>query len=282
MTLLLKSDPASAPGDYVAPLLKWAGGKRALLRELLPLIPQSHRKYFEPFAGGAALFFALQPKTAVISDTNADLVNCYQQVRDEPDRVIGVLRSLRNTEATYYRVRSWNPRAPIQQAARLIYLVTLSFNGIYRQNLHGDFNVPYGQKKYLDPADPDRVRTASRVLQNAEIKALDFEAAVVTAKRGDIVYLDPPYTVAHGNNGFIKYNAKIFSWDDQLRLARVAQTLVQRGCCVIISNAMHQSILSLYKGFDRIVVHRKSAIAADSSFRGQVSEYIFYNEGKGL
>ncbi|HEY6250746.1 MAG TPA: Dam family site-specific DNA-(adenine-N6)-methyltransferase [Candidatus Angelobacter sp.] len=261
------------------PLLKWPGGKRNLLDTILPLVPTRFNRYFEPFLGGGALFFALQPKKAYLSDKNAELIQTYLQVRDRPELVIRELRKLRNTERDYYRIRSSAPRSSAAQAARLIYLVTLAFNGIYRVNLKGEFNVPYGYKTHLNPGDEERIHTASKVLRNAVVKDNDFAKALNGATTGDLVYLDPPYTVAHRNNGFIKYNAKIFSWEDQLRLAQVARECVAKGCFVIISNADHFSIHKLYEGFAIKRIERNSIIAASSDFRSRVTECIFYAGG---
>lgn len=262
------------------PLLKWPGGKRNLLHDILPLVPTSFNRYFEPFFGGGALFFALQPKRAYLSDKNPELIHAYSQVRDEPERVIRELRKLKNTETNYYSVRPIVPKNDAARAARFIYLITLAFNGIYRVNLKGEFNVPYGYKTHLDPCDENRIQAASAALKRAVIRDLDFEKALRRADKGDFVYLDPPYTVAHGNNGFVKYNAKIFSWEDQLRLAQVAKDLATKGCTVIVSNADHSSIRSLYNGFAEARVQRRSIIAASSNFRSRITECVFYTGGK--
>jgi DNA adenine methylase len=260
------------------PLLKWPGGKRALLNHLLPLVPSSLNSYFEPFLGGGALFFALQPRRGVLADNNPELVNLYLQVRDNPEELIEHLSRLRNTERDYYAIRSSVPEHPVERAARIMYLTTLAFNGIHRLNLRGQFNVPYGYKMHLNPCEPSKIRSASEALSSLNIMCDDFEAAVQDAERGDVVYLDPPYTVALGNNGFLKYHARIFSWDDQVRLSAVARNLVDRGCKVIVSNANHPSIVDLYEGFHMKVVERASRIAASGQFRRRVTECIFYNE----
>jgi len=262
------------------PLLKWPGGKRNLLNSILPLVPASFKRYYEPFLGGGALFFALEPQEAFLSDKNAELIHVYVQIRDNPDLVIRALRKLKNSKGNYYSIRSSNPRGDASRAARFIYLITLAFNGIYRVNLNGEFNVPYGYKKYLDPCDAERIRRASALLSKSVIHDQDFEEALAGADKGDLVYLDPPYTVAHGNNGFVKYNAKIFSWDDQLRLARVANNLAAKGCTVIVSNADHASIRKLYRDFAATILERNSTIAASSDFRSRVTECIFYTREK--
>lgn len=261
-----------------APLLKWPGGKRSLLKHILPLLPESFNRYYEPFAGGAALFFALQPGVAVLSDNNPDLINCYIQVRDHPEEVIAHLKKLKNTEHDYYKIRGKVPTGEAAKAARFIYLLSLSFNGIHRSNLKGEFNVPYGRNTNSQFCNPVKIQAASVALSSAELRCEDFESAVADAKSGDVIYIDPPYTVAHGKNGFIKYNAKIFSWDDQIRLANLARDLVNRGCKVIVSNAHHSSILNIYKDFKLEVIRRTSTIAASGEFRCQIEECLFHNE----
>jgi DNA adenine methylase len=258
------------------PLLKWPGGKRGLLKRILPLLPRTFNHYYEPFAGGAALFFALQPNGAVLADNNHHLINCYIQVRDRPNQVINYLSKLKNTEQDYYKIRDEVTTEDIAKAARLIYLATLSFNGIHRLNLKGEFNVPYGHKTHLKPCDPTKIHEVSKALSNVDLLCQDFEASVASAESGDMIYFDPPYTVAHGNNGFLKYNSKIFSWNDQIRLAALARDLVRRGCKVVVSKADHSSIRSLYEGFNLEAIERSSVIATSADFRSQVTECIFY------
>jgi DNA adenine methylase len=259
-----------------APLMKWAGGKRAVLKHILPLV-SNYSHYYEPFVGGGALFFALHPLRATVADKNLELVHAYVQVRDRCEDVISALQALGNSEGDYYQVRRSNPKTHVGRAARLLYLTRLSFNGIYRVNLKGQFNVPYGYKSYLPNCDPEHLRLCSRMLAGIEILHSDFAKAVAHAKKGDLVYLDPPYTVAHENNGFVKYNAKIFSWEDQIRLADVAQELAKKKCKVIVSNAYHKSILRLYPRFSFAVIERQSVMAASSRFRRQIQECIFFN-----
>ena len=261
------------------PLLKWAGGKRWLVDELLTAFPPKSDRYYEPFLGGAATFFAYRPKLSTLSDTNQELVNCYRQVRDHPEAVLMALRKLRNTEESYYAVRELRPTDRIERAARLLFLTTLSFNGIFRQNLDGVFNVPYGKKTHLNPANSDRILSASAALKGSKLIWGDFERTTQEAKAGDVVYFDPPYTVAHGNSGFIKYNAKIFGWEDQIRLSKTAERLSSRGCCVFVSNADHPSIRSLYSQFDLKIVQRHSKIAAASRYRKAITECLFSNRG---
>ena len=161
----------------------------------------------------------------------------------------------------------------------MIYLTTLSFNGIYRVNQKGTFNVPYGHKVHRQVFQPEKIHRAKQALSNCELDRLDFEDALKRTKRGDLIYLDPPYTVAHANNGFLKYNAKIFSWEDQARLADAVHRLKEKGCLIILSNAYHDSIRKMYKGFTKKVVIRSSSIAASSAYRRYVEEIIITNIG---
>ena len=241
---------------------------------LLDHVPPSFGRYFEPFLGGAALFFALRPDRAILSDKSQLLIECYRAVKETSALVSRQLSRLPNSEADYYNIRESRPRTPHTRAARLIYLSALAFNGIYRENRQGEFNVPYGGRTYRRVTAGIHLAEASKALASARIECGDFDEALSAARRGDFVYLDPPYTVAHDNNGFVKYNSQIFSWDDQRRLAATADRLAARGCHVVISNARHDSIRHLYDGFKVHRVERYSRVAADSKHRGLVSEYI--------
>jgi DNA adenine methylase len=259
----------------VEPFLKWPGGKRLLIPRLVSLAPKGFGRYFEPFVGSGALFFALRPTHAVLSDTNNELIECYQQIKSNCEQVIDELRSLRNSELDYYRIRKSMPTTSAARAARFIYLVKLAFNGIYRvSRTTGKFNVPYGWRTQRTVFDEDRLMAASNALRGVRTIACDFEVAVVGAKSGDFVYFDPPYSLAHTNNGFVRYNQRLFSWSDQARLATCAAKLASKGVHVMVSNAPHVSVLRLYPGFSRRYVRRSSQIAADVSFRGSVAELI--------
>jgi DNA adenine methylase len=257
------------------PLIKWPGGKRALVGSILQFVPAKFGTFFEPFFGGGAVFFALQPSNAVLSDANKELINAYTQVRDNPEALAHALKSLKNSERDYYKIRATAPRTSLHKAARLLYLTRLSFNGIHRVNLRGEFNVPYGYKTHLATIDEEHLYFASSALRGAKLMAGDFEANTRVASKGDVVYFDPPYTVAHGLNGFVKYNERIFSWSDQERLAEHARTLANRGCRVVVSNADHESIHALYRGFRCHIIKRSSVIAASSSHRRQITECVF-------
>lgn len=260
--------------NKVRPLIKWAGGKRSLVAQIRPLL-KGYQRYYEPFFGGGAVFFDLAPQQSVLSDLNPELINCYNVVKTRPAELIKKLKTLKNTEEFYYQVRASAPRTEVSRAARFIYLCTLSFNGIYRVNQAGKFNVPYGYKGHVSPCDPELIQSVGQKLQSAQLLCADFETVAMQATRGDCVYFDPPYTVAHGNNGFLKYNEKIFSWKDQERLELLGRALANRGVKVVISNADHPSIRKLYKAFDVQTVERWSVISGKSDGRKNITECIF-------
>jgi DNA adenine methylase len=261
----------------VAPLLKWPGGKRSLARQICEVFPKTYGRYFEPFLGGGAVFFTLRPKTATLADKNRALIETYRQVRDYPYELIQRLRAMPNTEADYYRIRAQIPNTASARAARFVYLCTLAFNGIHRYNLRGEFNVPYGFKTHVEVCDEERILDISCLLKGAALLPWDFEKSVAKANDGDLIYFDPPYTVAHNNNGFVKYNAAIFSWEDQKRLARVAREARDRGCHVVVSNADHRCVRELYKGFKETTIMRHSIIGGGKEYRRPITEALFWN-----
>lgn len=259
------------------PFLKWAGGKRWLIPHLVGILPKFNR-YFEPFAGSAGLFFSLEPATAVLSDVNRELINCYRCVRDHCDPVMAVLRKLRVDEDTYYRVRDRRYRCAnkIQRAAFFIYLNKTCWNGLYRVNRVGHFNVPMGKwDRTVEVYDPDQLIVASHILKRTKVMSCDFELAVKDARAGDLVYFDPPYITTHLTNGFVKYNSRLFHHFDELRLARVSRELAMSGVSVVVSNAAHPLIKQLYDGpFYKTEIRRASRIAADAERRSVFQELL--------
>ena len=225
------------------------------------------------------MFFALRPKLALLSDLNFDLMTTYRAVRDEPQLVKSILQEWPNSEEKYYEVRDLTPRHRHEVAARLIFLTSLSFNGIFRQNLKGEFNVPYGYKSHVDVAAAVKFDEASKTLGAAQLLWSDFEPIIDRSEARDFVYVDPPYTVAHNNNGFVKYNERIFSWADQIRLAKACERARQRGAYVIVSNANHVSLDELYSGFRKLEVTRSCVIAADAEHRTAYAEALYFSYG---
>lgn len=267
---------------FVEPFLKWVGGKRWLLHKYSDLFPSKFNRYIEPFLGSGAVFFHIYgnaiKKRYILSDLNTDLINTYKQVRDNCDSVIKYLKEFKNTKFDYYKVRSTLRNGKIFNAARFIYLNKTCFNGIYRVNQRGIFNVPYGRNENRKYFDENNLRKVNAVLRTANIQVRDFEKTISLAQRGDFIFLDPPYTVAHKNNGFLEYNEKIFSWEDQQRLALCIKTLKRNKVEFVLTNAAHESIDSLYRGFaNKIEVERASTISGVTKNRSRISEYIYTN-----
>lgn len=261
------------------PFLKWPGGKRWLARKLVTLLPDCRGRYLEPFLGGGAVFFFLRPWPATLSDINQDLINVYQQVRDNVDEVVERLRRLSIDPATYLDVRAMRPRTPITRAVRILYLNRTAYNGLYRVNQRGEFNVPFGCKEGTILCDELLLRSASRALQNRTLAVADFERTIDSATTGDIVYADPPYTTRHDNNGFRRYNESLFSWSDQERLASACVRAAGRGAHVFVSNAAHKEIACLFNSFRRLTMRRYTGVSGPLSARGMVREKLYYKLG---
>jgi DNA adenine methylase len=242
----------------IGPFLRWAGGKRQLRKILLNFLPEDigQRTYREPFLGGGSLFFALRPKTAILSDANEHLIRCYKFVRDEPSLVARYLHShaAKDDEAYYYRVREKYHRSEFSaaQAARFIYLNKTCFNGIFRVNAHGKFNVPYGQKESpAIPSDNDLVAIAG-ILKDTSLKASSYEKALEDASRGNFIYLDPPYPPLNGTAYFTHYTSDRFSEEDQRTLAERVHELDKSGCLLMVSNADTPLIRRLYRRYELV------------------------------
>ena len=265
----------SAP---LQPFIKWPGGKRWAARRIVDLI-NTHLPtgtYFEPFLGGGAVFFRLRPQRAILADINSDLIRMYRTVRRNPCEVIRRLRLHLVSEDQYYRIRSLEPKDSVARAARFLYLNKTAFGGIYRLNLKGKFNVPYGGGERTPEVlwKTDVLERAAVALRSAQLRTSDFESVIDSAGRGDVVYCDPTYTVSHDNNGFIRYNERNFSWADQERLANAAFRAAHRGARVIISNAHHASIKRLYRGARFNTLSRASTITPNSALRRSVKELL--------
>jgi len=274
--------PLPRPDVQAAPVIKWVGGKTKLLPELLARMPERFSRYYEPFAGGAALFFRVSPERGVLADYNSDLIGLYKMLAKDAGAVIKRLEYHRehHDEAHYYAVRErWNDReihwATADRAATFIYLNKTCFNGLWRVNRSGAFNVPLG--RYTDPPIlvPETLRAAHDVLARTELKCCDYRTAVEAAKKHDFIYFDPPYDPVTSTSNFTSYTNSVFGHDQQRELADTARMLVARGCKVMLSNSDTPFIRSLFtKGFsiDRVMCSR--AINSNASKRGEVAEVI--------
>lgn len=263
------------------PFLKWAGGKRWLVSQHLSIFPSQFNRYIEPFLGSGAVFFTLRPEKAILCDINKELIETYTAIRQDWKGVYKALKKhhKNHSEAYYYRIRASKPKTLHSRASRFIYLNRTCWNGLYRVNLNGEFNVPIGTKKDVLLASDD-FSEVSRLLQNVQLIPDDFEVVIDKAEEGDLLFVDPPYTVKHSDNGFIKYNEKLFCWDDQVRLSACLKRAKDREANIILTNAQHTSIEELYKdSFEIIRVKRNSIIAADPTKRKMCSELIIKGYG---
>ncbi len=268
------------PVESTKPFLRWAGGKRWLIKHISKIKELDIDTYYEPFLGGASIFFDINNyNNATLSDLNFDLIETYSCVRDNLESIIKILEKLKNTEEEYYKIRNAHFEDPFERAAKFIFLNRTSFNGIHRVNRKGEFNVPYGfRSQIVDVADRNNLELASKKLQNVTLKSQDFFDISKTIKKGDFIFLDPPYTVAHENNGFIQYNQKIFSLDDQIRLSKLIEIINDIGAYYILTNAKHDAILEIYKNIDTpIVLSRNSRVGGVGARREIFNEYIFSN-----
>ncbi|CAN5908173.1 DNA adenine methylase [soil metagenome] len=261
------------------PFIKWAGGKNKMLRHLEPFIPETWGTYHEPFVGGGAMFFGLHPERAVLSDTNPELIHCYETVRDDVDGLIDELRKHHYDKGLFYAVRAQQPSTltPAARAARFIYLNKTCFNGLHRVNRKGEFNVPFGAYKNPQICDEPNLRACSAALQGVTILLSPFEAVMTCAEPGDFVYFDPPYLPISATSSFTGYTADGFSARDHLVLRDVARELKARGVHVVISNSAPAGIVQLYAdGFEIARVGASRSINAKGDRRGKVEELIIH------
>ena len=270
------------------PFVKWAGGKRQIIEKLKVYVPEEYDTYYEPFIGGGALFFELSPKKAVINDSNEELINVYKVLCDE-DKFSKMVRVLNghetnHSEEYYYELRNkdrskktFERLADYTRAARTIYLNKACFNGLYRVNSKGEFNVPFGKKTKVNTYEGSNLNLISYYLTNNKIEILnkDFEEAVSTAKKGDFIYFDPPYD--SDTSIFNNYTEDGFGKEEQVRLARVFKELSDRGCYVMLSNHNTKLINELYSDFNIHVIEAKRNINANGKKRGKVEEVIITN-----
>ncbi len=267
--------------------LKWAGGKRKLMPQYQPFLPSVFGRYFEPFLGSGSFYFHLQPERAVLSDVNAELINCWQEVRDHVEALIEQLRlhQDQHCEPYYYRVRSQKVDRqqldlfaqtlnPLERAARFKYLNATCFNGVYRVNRKDQFNIPIGS--YAEPAicKPDLLSAASAAIQSVELHVRDFAHVLHDVQPGDFCYFDPPYIPVSQTSNFTSYTADNFTHHDQIRLRDLAVALVDRGVYVLLSNSDCDLVRTLYSGFALHTVTAARSVNSKSDLRGKVAELL--------
>lgn len=265
------------------PVIKWAGGKRQLLFEIRKNMPKEFNRYFEPFIGGGAVFFNMQLKGGYISDVNEELINLYNIIKTSPDELIEDLYKHKNTKEYFLKIRGVD-REPkykkwdnLQKASRFIYLNRTCFNGLYRVNSQGQFNVPFGNYKNPRIVDENNIYNCSELLKNTEIKHDDFSAILGHVNKGDFVYFDPPYVPLNATSSFTSYTKDGFDIDMQFKLREVCNELDSMGVKFLLSNSDTKVINELYKNYDIRKVFASRAINANAAGRGKITEVLVRN-----
>lgn len=263
------------------PFIKWAGGKSQLLPKISELLPPKKQigRYFEPFLGGGAMFFYLQHPKSFLSDTNNDLVELYEVVQNNVEELIKALKPYKNEPDYFYEVRAQNPAtlSKVKRAARFVYLNKTCFNGLYRVNSKGEFNVPFGRYKNPAICDVEGLRSASLALQNVKITHGDFQSVLTKTKTTDFIYFDPPYQPLNKTSSFTSYTSIGFGEEQQIKLAKLYKELANKGCFVMLSNSDTPIIRELYKDFYIHEIQASRAINSIGSGRGKITELLIIN-----
>ncbi|MDI6880266.1 MAG: DNA adenine methylase [Desulfitobacteriaceae bacterium] len=267
------------------PFLKWAGGKRQLLPEIIKQMPETFHTYYEPFVGAGAVLFRLEPTQAVVSDINEELINTYCVIRDSLEELLVELGKHQNEREYYYAVRDsdlspeFGERSPVEKAARIIYLNKTCFNGLFRVNSKGHFNVPFGRYVHPKICDVENLRAVHAYLSEHQVEILhqDFEAVLTQAVEGDFVYLDPPYEPLSETSSFTSYSLKGFNQAEQVRLKKVFDKLTERGVDVLLSNSASPFIVDLYAEYHPLLVSATRTINSKASLRGKIDEVLIKN-----
>lgn len=276
-----------AKNRLVLPFLKWVGGKRQLMPEIRKMLPRgvANRPYYEPFIGGGALFFDLQPKRAIINDYNEELINVYTVIRDNPNELIEDLRKHENTAEYFYKIRAVDRQplfahlSKIQRASRIIYLNKTCYNGLYRVNNAGEFNSPFGRYKNPNIVNEPVIKAVSKYLNSPQIQISngDYELVLRDIPTNSFVYLDPPYRPISESSNFTGYVQGGWNDGDQLRLRDVCNRLNDNGIKFLLSNSASGFIRDIYSGYNIHVVQANRAVNSNSSKRGQVDEFLICN-----
>lgn len=266
----MKPRPKSKERTFPKPFLKWAGGKSQLLDELSAKSPHTYNRYIEPFIGGGAMFFAMRPDAGVIADSNPELVNVYRCIANNVDQVIKHLKTFENSEDEFYKIRAldFSELEPEYAAARTVYLNRTCFNGLYRVNKKGQFNVPFGRYKNPKICDEETLKSASTALQNTEIIQGDYKDVLKkTARRGDFIFLDPPYLPVSKYSDFQRYTKEQFYEEDHRELADEVKRLQKIGCHVVLTNSNHPLVHELYEPFEIEIVNTRRNISSKAKTR---------------
>lgn len=266
-----------------SPLVKWAGGKRQLLPELKNRLPINFQRYFEPFIGGGALFFNISPKDAYISDINSELINLYIVVRDNPQGLIQELSSHQNTLEYFTKIRAldrdsnYSKLSDVSRASRFVYLNKTCFNGLYRVNSKGYFNVPFGRYSNPNFLDKENLLAASEILSNTQIECANFDNILKFVQKKDFVYFDPPYIPLSQTASFTAYSKENFGMKEQLSLKNLCDKLTAQGVYFMLSNSDTQHSNELYSNYNIEKIYASRFINSKAGGRGKISEIIVRN-----
>ena len=272
----------------LSPILKWVGGKRQLLKDIVPMIPSDFSTYVEPFFGGGAVMFEIQPKKAIINDYNSELINVYNTVKNNPEELIEILKKHQenNSSEYFYSIREldrvdeqYSLLTNTEKAARIIYLNKTCYNGLFRVNSSGQFNSPYGKYKKPNIVNEDVVRTMSKYFNTNNVTVLngDFKEALKGLRKGAFVYFDPPYMPISSSSSFTGYTEKGFNEEKQRELKNECDKLSAKGIKFLQSNSDCEFIRDLYKGYSIKTIKAKRAINSKGSARGEINEVLIYN-----
>jgi DNA adenine methylase len=270
----------------VAPVVKWVGGKRQIIDEIMKYVPTNFSTYYEPFLGGGAVLFELQPKKAVVNDINAELMNIYVVIKKNVEELIDDLKQYKNEKEYFYRIRErdrdkeqYNKLTPVQRASRIIYLNKTCYNGLFRVNKNGEFNAPFGNYKNPNIVNETTLRAVSAYFNKAKIRFVcqDFQEALKNARKGAFVYLDPPYDPVSETSSFTGYYKGGFDRDEQISLKQVCDKLDKGGIRFLLSNSATDFILDLYQDYRIEVIQAKRAINSKGDRRGDVDEVLVMN-----
>ena len=273
---------------HAAPVVKWVGGKRQLLPQILPLIPKRMTAYCEPFLGGGAVLFALQPRRALVNDLNQDLITVYRVIREDTDALIEHLSRHENTPEYFYRIRdldrdkdAYAALSDVEKASRLLYLNKTCYNGLFRVNASGAFNSPYGHYRRPNIVNEQTIRGVSRYFNSCDITFFseDFAAVLDRVPRGGFVYLDPPYDPVSDTASFTGYNRGGFGREEQVRLKECCDALTARGVKFLLSNSATPFIRELYSSYHVSIVQARRAVNSVASRRGAIEEVLVRNYG---
>ncbi len=283
-TTILQKKNGNLKNEIPHPFLKWAGGKRQLISQMHRYFPKNFKKYIEPFIGGGAVLFYLKPKLSIIIDINKELINCYKVIKNNVEELIELLKIHKNEKGYYYRIREidrddekFANLTNIEKASRMIYMNRCCYNGLYRVNSRGQFNVPFGKYKNPNFCDEENLLVVSKTLENVKIVHGSFEVSLDYAEKDDFIYFDPPYYPISKTSSFTSYTKESFGEASQMKLLRVFKKLDELDCKLMLSNSYNEYIKELYKDFKIITLDARRVINCNAAKRGNIKVLLIKN-----